>query len=132
MGLPFLKQAKVPLKTLQCAKRPRGGLATLDIDFNVESSPEIEIGIHVDQYRPVAVVQTILVEIRILLVRRSQALGFTDTGISQKRIDVGLKRLLGITWRILRRPCIRRNASGQVQLWRLASRLASVSMSSSS
>ena len=104
MGLPLLKKAKLLLKTLQCAKRPRGGLTTLDIDFNVESSPEIEIGIHVDQYRPVAVVQTILLEIRILLVRRSQALRFTDEGISQKRTDGGLKRLWGITWRSLRRP----------------------------
>ena len=84
MGLAILKQAKLPLKTLQRAKRSRGRLATLDINFNVESLPDIEIGVHVDQYRPVAVVQTILLEIRILLVRRSQVLGFTDKGISQK------------------------------------------------
>ena len=115
MGLPLLKQAKLPLKTLQRAKRSRSRLTTLDIDFNVESSQDIEIGIHVDQYRPVTVIQTILLEIRILLVRRSQALRFIDKGVSQKRTDGGLERLLGITWRILRRPCIRRNAFGQIQ-----------------
>ena len=115
MGLATLKRAKLALKTLQRAKQSRSRLTTLDINSNVESSPDIEIGVHVDQYRPVTVVQTILVEIRILLVRCSQALRFTDKGISQKQIDVGLKRLLGITLRILRRPWIRRNASGQVQ-----------------
>ena len=87
MGLALSKQAKLPLEILQSAKQSRTGLATLDINFNVESSPEIEIGIHVDQHRPVAVVQTILLEIRILLVRRIQALRFTDKGMSQKWID---------------------------------------------
>ena len=115
MGLPLSKQAKLPLGILQSAKQSRTGLATLDINFNVESSPDIEIGLDVYQYIPVAIVQQIFLEIRVLLARRSQALRFTDKGISQKEIDVGLKRLLGTTLRILRRSWIRRNASGQVQ-----------------
>ena len=82
MGLATLKRAKLALKTLQRAKQSRSRLTTLDINSNVESSQNIEIGIHVDQYRPVAVVQTILLEIRILLAQRSQVLGFTDKGIS--------------------------------------------------
>ena len=115
MGLPLSKQAKLPLEILQSTKESRTGLATLDINFNVESSPDIEIGLDVYQYIPVAIVQQIFLEIKVLLARRSQALRFTDKGISQKEIDVGLKRLWGITWRTRRRPLIRRNASGQIQ-----------------
>ena len=132
MRLVTLKQAKLALKALQSAKWLRTWLATLDIDFNVESSPDIEIDLDFYQYIPVAIVQQIFLEIRVLLARRSQALRFTDKVISQKEIDVGLKRLMGITLRILKRPWIRRNASGQVQQWRLGNRLASVSMSSPS
>ena len=91
MWVLILKLLKLFPKALPCDRKSRHCLATLHIDFYVESSPDIEICVNVDQKRPLASAQSIALKIWSFLVKRGKILVYNG-----RSLFVRQRRMLGI------------------------------------